>query len=132
MNGKTYIHYLKSYLLLNGLLKEYASNLRKDFQAPEIVSLDCEASRIKAVRNVWPSANILVCYFHVIKNIWMKAGKLNLKNKTILFDETIPIVSSFKLILNMPRSYENIEKIISYLGDLSKKKPRFRQLIRYF
>lgn len=49
MNGKTFTHYLKSYLLLNGLLKEYASKLRLNFEYPEIVSLDCEIGRIKAV-----------------------------------------------------------------------------------
>ena len=50
MNGKTFTHYLKAYLLLNGLLKEYASYARKVFTHPELVSLDCEMGRINAVK----------------------------------------------------------------------------------
>ena len=50
MNGKTFTHYLKAYLLLNGLLKEYASYARKVFTHPVFVSLDCEMGRINAVK----------------------------------------------------------------------------------
>ena len=42
MNGETYKHYLKGYMMLNGLLKEYANYLKVPFNPPETISADCE------------------------------------------------------------------------------------------
>ena len=68
MNGKTFEHYLKAYNLLEDMIKNYAQ-LKRSYTGPQLISCDCELSRINAVKRVWPNANILVCYFHVTKNI---------------------------------------------------------------
>ena len=68
MNGKTFKHYLKASNLLEDIIKNYALQLKRSYTGPQLISCDCELSRINAVKRVWPNANILVC-FHVTKNI---------------------------------------------------------------
>ena len=58
-----------------GVFKDFKSTFG-DISRLEIITVDCSATLMKAVRKVFPWVNILLCYFH-IKQAVMRRVRLS-------------------------------------------------------
>ena len=74
---------------------------------PKYVYTDYQKGQIKAIAKVFPNANIILCWFHALKNIKAKLPFLNSKN-TIEKKVSKDILSNIKLMFFIPEKY--IEK----------------------
>ena len=74
---------------------------------PKYVNTDYQKGQLKAIAKVFPNANIILCWFHDLKNIKAKIPFLNSKNNT---EKKISkdILSNIKLMFFIPEKY--IEK----------------------
>ena len=94
-----------------------------------IFTADFERGLRKALIDSFPNSEILGCYFHMIKALWIKAKKYKLCKKA-LFKETIILIFSFKIYPYIPKDQR--DDYINQIENNFKSKPNFERLIIYF
>ena len=91
--------------------------------------LDFEKSSRKELKDIYPEANILGCYFHYVKALWTKVKKEGLTKKKIFFDTYI-LIFAFKMF----QFIKNIQKN-NFLEEIEKLYPDkiiYKNFILYF
>ena len=93
MTHKSYQLYCDIFLYIKNLLEKYS--IKIDFSKINIM-MDFEKASLKAIKTIFPDANLRGCYFHFIKALWNKARKEGLIKKIKNIDTHI-LIFTFKL-----------------------------------
>ena len=96
MTHKSQLLYAAVFNSISSLLK--SNNLELE---TKYVMCDFEMGMRNAMSNLKEDVQIEGCFFHFVKALWHKAGKLGLKNKKNIIDAKI-IIMYFKILAHLP------------------------------
>ncbi|CAI2384620.1 unnamed protein product [Moneuplotes crassus] len=97
---------------------------------PRFITTDFELSLITASKEVYPNADIVPCFFHFTKALWMNAAKHGLKKRNVL-SQTKQLMFSLKALAFRPpeKVYRRFELI---RDNYSQKSNSFKSFLEYF
>ena len=122
MSHKSYNLYFHLFNSIKNILN--SNNMNVNFEKITF-TLDFEKAARKALNEIFPESNIIGCYFHFIKALWLKAKKLGLISKKLIKD-TIILIFAYKIYCFIPKNY---------LDDIElkfKEKKEYEHFIKYF
>ncbi|CAI2385595.1 unnamed protein product [Moneuplotes crassus] len=97
---------------------------------PEFITTDFETSLMDAIKNVFPSVDIVPCFFHFAKSLWVNAGICGLRKKYYLKDTKQLIFSLKALAFRPPETvYKRFELLKLKYGS---KNNSFTRYFEYF
>ena len=131
MSNKSYI----SYRMIFSTIKEIMLNHKLGFINENIIIMaDFEYGLRKAIKEIFPNFSLKGCYFHYIKNIWVKAKKLGLCRKKYI-EKTRLIIFALKIITfiksdNIDNFFTQLKNYINHYNEEEKK--LLNKFLKYF
>ena len=126
MTQKSYDLYYNIFSFIKTLLDK--NSIVIDFKKINFM-LDFEKASRKALKEIFPLADVKGCYYHYAKALWAKAKRLGLTRKKIVF-ETYTLIFAFKIYQFIPEKdkKEYLNEIISIYSD----KVEYKKFLNYF
>ena len=126
MTHKSYQLYCDIFLYIKNLLEKYS--IKIDFSKIKI-KIDFEKASRKAIKTIFPDANLRGFYFHFIITLWNKARKKILIKKIKNINTHI-LIFAFKLYQFIQEKEK--DNYVDEIKKLYKDKSEYKNCINYF